>query len=193
MKKLVLTVASLFFFSGCVSSPMEQSVSTPPNFIVLENESGAVLGRGFAVNSKTGVAPDHLFEREKALYWKGELLEVLVRDFEKDIIIFRLPKKEVETVELSNVSPTVGRKLFWFDEMPHQVEVLGMGVDFQANGQVKRDLILLSGVTNVGASGSVLYDKSGLVLGMIIGADSEKGQTFAVRTDSILALLEGMQ
>ncbi len=190
MKKIILVGLSILFFSGCMPpSHEDKTLSLPPNFIVLDDEDGHPLGRGMVVKPEIGAAPDHLFVLNKSLFYKGEKLEILVRDYERDVILFRLPKKENKAVTLSALPPNIGQKLFWFGDRTHAVIVLDQHATFETEETLKQRVILLDGAVKKGVSGSAIYDDKGVIYGMIIGTDTLNQKTYAVRSDSILELV----
>ncbi len=188
-KKLVL-IFCLFVLTSCTQQVeptkiKKISVWDVPDFIVVKNKDGFPLGKGFLVQKNIGIMPDHLYETDNELFINENKIEILARDFENDILAFRLKENSGKILELSNTPPHIGKQVYWFDGETKSSNILAVGIEFEANSEKKINLISFSGETVHGASGGVVFDESQKVWGMIIGADTEKKEIFAVRSDVI--------
>ncbi len=193
-KKLVL-ISLLLFATACTQQAETEKLEVikTPNFIVLEDVKGHPLGKAFLGHEGIWITPDHLYEVSKELFYKGEKILVLARDFDKDLLAFSLEGKTGSVLELSNTPPDIGKEIYWFDSESKKSEILNVGAEFEAKSQKKKNLLSFAGVTVPGASGGVVFDEYGKIWGMIIGADREKREIFAVRSDNIMRFLKEIE
>lgn len=188
----------LLFLSGCqkqvVSEPIEKkeiSKKQIPSFLVLEDEKNNPIGRAIPIGNYLFISPDHLLKKHSDLYYKGEKIEIMVRDFENDILVFRLENQFWESVQFSKNPPEIGKTVFWFDEgKAKETQVLGIGESFSVEHWETKNLISIEGIAYFGDSGSLIFDESGLVYGMLVGSDKVEQKSYAIRSDILLEFLE---
>lgn len=197
MKLLIFSL--VFFISGCGFLPQSEPLGNieleaikVPHFLLLENASGKLIGRGIPLGNDLFVAPDHLLPSENLdLFWKGDKINILVRDFENDLFIFRIFNWSGTVPSFSKTPPEIGKDIFWFsDDSIKEEKILMVGAEFEVASVKKKNLIKLSGVAHFGDSGSVIFDHAGLIYGMIIGSAKSKNSTFATRSDVLLDFVE---
>ncbi len=196
MRLFLMGILSLFLF-GCgkvVEQSWEEVLhknTTIPSFLVLENENQVPVGRAVPVGNDLFISPDHLFQKSEKLFWKGEKIEVLVRDFENDILVFRIDNFFYDLGNFSFSPPAVGQTVYLFDgQKKKETKVLGVGEEFKVENWTKKNLISISGTVEYGDSGSILFDEEGMIYGMIIGADKRKNRSYAIRSDVLMQFLK---
>ncbi len=185
-KKIIFLFSCCFLFSCNQQIRIKNTLKIEtPDFIVLSDLNKQPLGRAFLVSKNIGIAPDHLYEVSNELFYENEKIEILARDFENDILAFKVEKENKVILELSNMPPDIGKQVYWFDGKQKISNILAVGVEFKADFKKKRNLISFSGEALPGASGGIVFDENQKVWGMIIGADVIKKEIFAVRSDVI--------
>lgn len=196
IRLLLVSLVSLFLF-GYVKIVEQKSAEVLnkkvviPSFLVLENEDKVPVGRAIPVGIDLFISPDHLFQKSENLFWKGERIEVLVRDFENDILVFRLNNFLYDSGNFSFTPPAVGQTVYLFDGRQEKaIQVLGVGETFEVGAWMKKNLISISGTVEYGDSGSVIFDEDGLIYGMVIGADKVEDRSYAIRSDILMQFLE---
>ncbi len=178
----------ILFLSAC---SIEKSVeidhgNTIPSVIVLENSESEIVGKAIPFSASIYVAPDHLWQSAGELFFQGKPIEVLVRDFQHDVLFFE-PKQSgwYETPLWKDNPPAVGEVLSWFDGFQlHKVKVVGSEETFFSYDEIT-NLMSVETVLEPGDSGSPLFDEMGNIYGMLIGTDIEKNKSYFVRSDII--------
>ena len=170
--------------------PEEVSSTSPeeiPLIVPLEDQKGGQVGYGFLWEKEVFVTADHLWEMNPGgLLWNGSEIEVLVRDFEHDVLFFRLPYKPINTNRISGHPPAIGKTLYYEEESGTQKLVVAQKNEILDLGyQTKKRLFSLNGIVQKGTSGTPLFDEEGMIFGMIIGLDEKAQKTFGVRSDVI--------
>lgn len=199
MKNFLIFFLVIFFLEGCqkisINKPVEKDIviskKEVPSFLILEDEKKNPIGRAVPVGNSLFISPDHLLKNNSSLYYKGKKIKILVRDFENDILVFILEDQFWERVKFSKNPPAVGKKVFWFaDKQIKQTQILGIGESFSVDNWKTKNLLSIEGIAYFGDSGSLVFDESGLVYGMLIGSDKAEQKSYAIRSDVLLHFLE---
>ena len=199
MKKLVLGVG-LFFLTGCSFFTNEADVLPPPH-VFLKSDSGEVIGMAVPVRGSVFVTADHLLEKFGGLYWQEEPVDIVARDFDNDLLFFRIDNWTGEDAMWSDTPPAVGEDIFWIDAQAltvlekdrrpslakERVRALSQKLSEE---DIRENKIVLSGAADALNAGSPVFGRTGKVFGIIIGADTQGETSFAARGDMVVKILE---
>ncbi|MCF7812402.1 serine protease [Candidatus Gracilibacteria bacterium] len=190
MKKIVILLFSLFVLSCTEVPEVEIRTSTNvPFHILLSNSTGDIVGMGVPIQDQVFVTADHLLEHHKILQWQSVPLEIVARDFDNDLLYFRLPTWRGIYPQWSTSPPAVGSEIFWMDGS-RLTEQKVHSVSNITEDQIDKDVITISGVSNLGNSGSPVFDAEGKIFGILVGGDKSEELSYVVRSDMILEILE---
>ncbi|MCF7917835.1 serine protease [Candidatus Gracilibacteria bacterium] len=191
MKKLLILCA--VFLYGCGMQQQEEArIVIPPRtpfHILLSDTTNHVVGMAIPIQDKIFVTADHLLQTYENIFWKGEEIQVLARDFDNDLLFFTLDRWVGNEAIWSDSPPVVGSAIFWVDgaeiaeEQVHSIAELG-------EDQIKRDVLVLSGTSDVPNSGSPVFDATGKIFGVLVGGDMSRKVSFAVRADVVRRILK---
>ncbi len=166
--------------------------SAPPNtapippFFALSNAGGQILGSGFALNSHTCVAPDHLLSvSNRQLYLKGKKVDVLYRDTQKGFFHFNCSGFSVTPIQKTKEPLNPNDTVFWFYKNLTKGTIKSFNNSRQIKGQIKSGLIIITGAIESGMSGRAIFDAKGRVLGMIIGGNPQKKTIWGVPVQNL--------
>ncbi len=164
----------------------ESKSKNTPNLIIT-NEDQVPIGFGIPIQKNILAAPDHLFTTHKNLFYKNTPLQIKLRDFEHDLIFLETPWP-LPLQKWSSEIPLLGETLFWtYQSETKNARVEALNTEFYTDQTLgsKKNLLLLGGIILPGESGTALQKDSGDIVGMMIGADSLKHQSYALRGDII--------
>lgn len=189
MKKLLILFLGLFLW-GCGQVEVKIEVMPRvPYHVLLENSENQVVGMGVPIQNQIFVTADHLLEKYGDLFWKGSEIDIFSRDFDNNLLFFRLPHWVGGDVEWSDSPPVVGGEIFWIngaylaEEQVHSVTEL-------SKDQIQKDVIAISGTADLQNSGAPVFGSGGRVFGILVGGDKAEQVSFAVRSDVILKILK---
>ena len=199
MKKIVLGL-SLLLLTGCSLSSGDFDILPPPH-IFLKSDSGEVIGMAVPIQDSVFVTADHLLEKFGGLYWQEETVDIVARDFDNDLLFFRIDNWTGEDAMWSDTPPAVGEDIFWIDAQAltvlekdrrpslakERVRALSQKL---SEKDIRENKIVLSGAADTLNAGSPVFGRTGKVFGIIIGADTQNKASFATRGDRIVRILE---
>ncbi len=204
MKNFLIGFLVLLLWGCKQSVEVGQNPIIPPQ-IILQNAEETDVGFAVPVGDEIFVTVDHLLDFSETLFHDSAEAEVIARDFDRDLLVFKLDGSthNPSTPDKQNVSPLKkGEKIFadsppgmdgevfWLDGQEIRREkVISLSEFFHTNGQVKRNLIAISGTAETGKSGAPIFDQNGKIFGLLVGSNKEKNITFVTRSDFILDFL----
>ncbi len=194
IKVLVLSVVG-FILSSCVAQD-ETFLDSPvvgvlPTAYSLEDDSGNVRGFATPISRRVWVTPDHLWQTSDGLYFRNKSIEVLARDFRRDLLFFKVEDLVFSSLPTWSDTPSgVGQTLAWNSVgRTHQAQVFSTRADFVLGEMVIEDAMQISALIDPGSSGKPLYDpKSNKIYGILMAADKLKNVSYFIRSDEILTL-----
>ena len=195
--RFIILICSLFILGACAPNSVNidkdlltLSERVIPKSYKLQTPSNTPLGKSIKITPILFLTPDHLYQKENALYHNNKELKIISRKFDQDILFFEGITTNENPVEINDMPPKIGEVIYWLhDNETATGKVLALSAEFEINNRVIKNLISFEGVAMPGDSGSPVFDVSGKLYGMIIGADREEGITYAVRGDRVLELL----
>ncbi|HEY5714008.1 MAG TPA: hypothetical protein VIT68_01525 [Candidatus Gracilibacteria bacterium] len=199
VKKLIGLICALGLLNGCLSvTPPPSPPSQSPDALNIHDQNQTIIGKAVHVEGDIFVTPDHLFVDHGDLFGLSQRapLKIWLRDFEHDILFFKLATPLNSENTFSKNPPAIGKILFWKDAdqiLSSSVEGIKASFSAQDNKATKKNLLVFSGHIKEGLSGTPLFDEKGVIYGIIIAADRSKNQIYALRSDIMQALLEENQ
>ncbi len=193
MKKLIIIFS--FLLVGCSNvSEQEEILPQLPPHIVLQNELGEIVGMAVPIREQIFVTADHLRGKYGDLYWQEKKLEVLARDFDDNLLFLINETWNGQDGVWSSMPPAVGEEIFWTNPTAlgeanisqEQVQSISQRITEEQKG--KR--IIISGTAELPNSGSPVFGRKGRIFGIIVGADKTKNESYTVRGDVIVNILE---
>jgi len=175
------------FMIGCVSNDfyVQESID------VITNKDFEVVGSGLAIDSHFSVAPDHLIRAYDRLFVQGDLVQVVGRFSDSDIFFYRnTTGKGFDRVFSSR---NIQEGMILENRIKEEFVVLSSEALFHIGSYQIHPVLELEGIIEKGDSGSPLFDRSGKLVGMFIGADLVKETSYAVSGDLILELMEKLE
>ncbi len=193
-KNSIILFLSLFFVGCTEISHKEEMLPQLPPHIILQNEAGEVVGMAVPIKERIFVTADHLREKYGDLYWQDQELEVLARDFDDNLLFLINEAWSGQDGVWSSMPPAVGEEIFWPNPSrlgdanisQEQVQSISQRITEEQKG--KR--IIISGTAELPNSGSPVFGRKGQIFGIIVGADKTKNESYTVRGDVIVNILE---
>jgi hypothetical protein len=190
MKKLLLLFLGYFFW-GCQQQPELNTRKTLeiPSHVLLEDSQSETIGIGVPIDDRVFVTADHLLEKYENIFWKEHEIEIFARDFDNNILFFRLPHWIGLDVRWSDSPPVIGSEIFWMNDLSISQEHVH-SIKKLSKDQIQKDIIVISGIANIKNSGAPIFDAQGKVFGILVGGDKTQKLSFAIRSDVILDILQ---
>jgi len=194
MKKLIIIFS--FLLVGCTELSQKEVIppQLPPH-IILQNEAGESVGIAVPIKEWIFVTADHLREKYGDIYWQEKKLEILARDFDDNLLFLINESWNGQDGVWSSMPPAVGEEIFWTnpsdlgEQNIFEEQVQSISQKIIAEEQSKKR-ITISGTAELPNSGSPVFGRDGKIFGIIIGADKTKNESYAVRGDVIVNILE---
>ena len=174
---------------GCDSSKI--TVQKPP-FLLLEGSDGVSVSYGVPLNESVVMTADHVWQKHDSLHWNEHELEVLLRDFDHNVVFLLLPGWRGGVPDFSDVPPALGNQLYRLDPEKGVVSLQVQAFDAENKHQVAEKVILDGDATEC-TSGSPIFDAEGTVYGVLVGADLSQKTAQIARIDSVMSFWEANQ
>ena len=157
----------------------------PPHVRLMADDS--LVSLAVPLSDSVFVTADRVWQYHETLTWQGQVLEVLARDFERDLIFVKIAGWGGDVASWTDQALAVGAEVYWGDGLnTHSGQMLSLGED-------SKDWFLLESGDQPFLPGSPVFNTSGEVLGILLEENQTQGIFRGVRSDRILDFYEQIQ
>ncbi len=167
----------------------ENKITPPPlpstKTVLIQNQAGEELGHGIEIAPYQYLTVDHLLRNRSSLYVKNNPTRVKARSTKNDLLWINqggtIPPDFLSS--LNKESPKIGEEVHWkSDEGLRKAVVTQLNQELMIERKRVESLGTISQLVARGDSGKPLLDQSGKVVGLIVGGDKRKDQSYFVPT-----------
>ena len=180
MKKFLLFS---FFLVGC--GQVVSQAQLPPH-VRLSAEAG-LMALATPLSEDIFVTADHAWQKAGALTWQDQDLQVLARDFERNLIFMKIDEWAGAVATWTDQALAVGAEVYWVDGLKsYSGTILSLSED-------SKDWFVVASRDQDFLPGSPVFNMAGDVLGILMYQDQVNGTFEGVRSDRVLDFYEQIQ